>query len=42
MFGQETQAPSIEVQWFAQSAFFMANFFKGILSVGTGEVEVNY
>ena len=28
MFGQEPQASSIEVQWFAQSAFSMANFFK--------------
>ena len=28
MFGQGAQAPSIEVQWFAQSAFFMTNFFK--------------
>ena len=27
MFGQGAQAPSIEVQWFVQSAFSMANFF---------------
>ena len=43
MFGQAgTQAPSIEVQWFAQSAFSVANFFLIILCVKTGEVEVNY
>ena len=42
MLGQEAQAPSIEVQWFAKSAFFVANFFKSILFVKTGEVEVNY
>ena len=34
--------PSIEVQWFVQSAFFMANFFLSVLCVKTGEVEVNY
>ena len=27
MFGQEAQAPSIEVQWFVQSAFSTAKFF---------------
>ena len=27
MFGQGAQVPSIEVKWFLQSAFFMANFF---------------
>ena len=27
MLGQGAQAPSIEVQQFVQSAFFMANFF---------------
>ena len=42
MFGQEAQAPSIEVQWFAQSAFSVANFFKSILWVKTDEVGVNY
>ena len=42
MFGQRAQAPSTEVQWFAQLAFSMANFFKSILGVKTGEVEVNY
>ena len=36
------QAPSIEFQWFAQSAFSVANFFKSILYVKIGEVEVNY
>ena len=28
MFGQWAQAPLVEVQWFVQSAFSMANFFK--------------
>ena len=42
MFGQGAQALSIEVQWFAQSAFSVANFLKSILCVKTGEVEVNY
>ena len=28
MFGQGAHAPSNEVQWFVQSAFSMANFFK--------------
>ena len=28
MFGQGAQAPSIEVQWFVQSAFSMANLKK--------------
>ena len=28
MFGQWAQAPLAEVQWFVQSAFSMANFFK--------------
>ena len=42
MFGQGTQAPSIEVQRFAQSAFSVANCLKSILCVKTGEVEVNY
>ena len=42
MFGQGAQAPSNEVQWFAQSAFFTANFFLSILCVKAGEVEVNY
>ena len=41
MLGQGAQAPSIKVQRFVQSAFFMANFFKSILCVKTGEVEVN-
>ena len=27
MFGQEAQAPSIKIQRFVQSAFFMANYF---------------
>ena len=31
----------IEVQRFVQLAFSMANFFKSILCVKTGEVEVN-
>ena len=42
MFGQGAQAPSIEFQWFAQSAFSVADFFKSILCVKTGEVEMNY
>ena len=42
MFSQGAQTPSIKVQWFVQSAFFMANFFKSILCVKTGELEVNY
>ena len=42
MFSQDAQAPSIEVQWFAQSAFSVANVFKSILCVKTGEVEVKY
>ena len=33
--------PLLEVQRFVQSAFFMANFLKSILSVKTGEMEVN-
>ena len=41
MLGQEALAPSIEVQRFVQSAFFMDNFLKSILNVKTGEVEVN-
>ena len=41
MLGQGAQAPSTEVQRFVQSAFSMANFLKSILSVKTGEVEVN-
>ena len=41
MLGQEAQAPSIEVQRLVQSAVSMANFFLSILSVKTGEVEVN-
>ena len=41
MLGQGAQAPSIEVQQFVQSAFSMANFFKSILCVKTGEVEMN-
>ena len=28
MFGKGAKAPSIEVQWFVQSAFSMANFFE--------------
>ena len=28
MFGQGAQAPLIEIQWFVQSAFSMANFLK--------------
>ena len=28
MFGQGAQAPTIEVQWFAQLAFSVANFLK--------------
>ena len=28
MFGQGALAPLIEVQWFAQSAFSVANFFE--------------
>ena len=28
MFGQGAQAPSIEVQWFVQSAFSKAHFLK--------------
>ena len=39
---QGAQAPSIEVQRFVQSVFSMANFFFNILSVKSGEVEVNY
>ena len=42
MLGQGAHAPSIEVQWFAQSAFSVANLKKSILCVKTGEVEVNY
>ena len=43
MFGQAgTQAPSIEVQWFAQSVFSVPNFFNSILYVKIAEVEVNY
>ena len=42
MFGEGAQAPSMEVQWFVQPAFSMANFFLSILSVKTGEMEVNY
>ena len=38
MFGQGAQAPSIEVQSCAQSAFSMADFFLSILCVKTGEV----
>ena len=38
MYGQGAQAPSIEVQRFVQSAISMANFFKSILCVKTGEV----
>ena len=41
MLGQGAQNPSIEVQRFVQSVFSMANFFKCILCVKTGEVEVN-
>ena len=41
MLGQGAQAPSIEVQCFVQSKFSMANFFKSILCVKTGEVEMN-
>ena len=41
MLSQGTQAPSIEVQRFVQSAFSMANFFLNLLRVKTGEVEVN-
>ena len=33
--------PPIEVQRFVQSAFSMASFFKSILCVKTGEVELN-
>ena len=39
MLGQGAKAPSIEVKRFVQSAFSMANFFKSILCVKTGEVE---
>ena len=39
MFGPGAQAPSIEVQCFVQSAFSIANVFKSILCVKTGEVE---
>ena len=28
MLGKRAQTPSIKVQWFVQSAFSMANFFK--------------
>ena len=42
MFGHRDQAPSIEIQWFVQSALSLANFCKSILCVKTGEVEVNY
>ena len=41
MLGQGAQAPSTEVQRFVQSAFSLANFFKSILCVKSGEVEVN-
>ena len=41
MLGQGAQVPSIEVQQFVQSTFSMATFFKSILCVKTGEVEVN-
>ena len=34
------QAP--QVQWFVQSAFSVANFFKSILCVKTGQLEANY
>ena len=41
MLGQGPQAPFTEIQRFVQSAFSMANFFKSISCVKTGEVEVN-
>ena len=41
MLGQGAQAPSTKVQRFVQLALSMANFFKSILCVKTGEVEVN-
>ena len=41
MLGHGAQAPSIEVQQFVQLAFSMANFFRSILCVKTGEVVVN-
>ena len=41
MLGQGAQAPSIEVQRFVQSAFFMANCLKSIWCVKAGEMEMN-
>ena len=40
MFGQEAQAPSIEVQRFVQSASSKAKFFLSIFCVKAGEVGV--
>ena len=41
MFGQGTR-PLDWSQWFVQSAFSMANFFKSILCVKTAELKANY
>ena len=41
MYGQGAQAPSMEIQYFVQRAFFLAIFLKSILCVKTGEGELN-
>ena len=41
MYGQGTQASSIEIQYFVQGAFFLAILKKSILCVKTHVVVVN-